>query len=176
MEVLVMGIGMQKMFDRITETPNTPITDVNELEALITDNYKKSCDIALRYANDNVDDNYATMYMDALDTEAEYLIKRGIKPEKIVIGHAEFFPDEKALLALLELGVNIKSPSYSLLTDALTWNSFEQNLAFGSWMSETRRICLIPSGTGSALTILKPDWNKIFKGQMRNWNWPTTAS
>lgn len=71
-----MGIAMQKMFDKITETPNTPITDVNELEARITDNYKKSCDIALRYANDNVDDNYATMYMDALDTEAEYLINQ----------------------------------------------------------------------------------------------------
>ncbi len=39
--------------------------------------------------------------------QAEFLKKRGIKPEKIVIGHAEFFPDEKALLALLELGVNI---------------------------------------------------------------------
>lgn len=71
-----MGIGMRKMFDRIVETPNTPITDVNELEARITDNYKKSCDIALRYANDNVDDNYATMYMDALDTDAEYLINQ----------------------------------------------------------------------------------------------------
>ena len=71
-----MGIAMQKMFDNITEAPNTPITDVNELEARITDNYKKSCDIALRYANDNVDDNYATMYMDALDTEAEYLINQ----------------------------------------------------------------------------------------------------
>lgn len=71
-----MGIAMRKMFDKITETPNTPITDVNELEARITDNYKKSCDIALRYANDNVDDNYATMYMDALDTEAEYLINQ----------------------------------------------------------------------------------------------------
>ena len=71
-----MGIAMRKMFDRITEIPNTPITDVNELEARIADNYKKSCDIALRYANNNVDDNYATMYMDALDTEAEYLIKQ----------------------------------------------------------------------------------------------------
>jgi phosphotriesterase-related protein len=39
--------------------------------------------------------------------QAEFLIKRGIKPERIVIGHAEFFPDEKALLALLSLGVNI---------------------------------------------------------------------
>ena len=39
--------------------------------------------------------------------QAEFLIKRGIKPEKIVIGHAEFFPDENALLALLKLGVNI---------------------------------------------------------------------
>ena len=39
--------------------------------------------------------------------QAEYLIRRGIKPEKIVIGHSEFFPDEDALLALLELGVNI---------------------------------------------------------------------
>ncbi len=39
--------------------------------------------------------------------QAEFLIKRGIKPEKIVIGHAEFFPDEQALLALLGLGVNI---------------------------------------------------------------------
>ena len=39
--------------------------------------------------------------------QAEFLIKRGVKPEKIVIGHAEFFPDEKALFALLDLGVNI---------------------------------------------------------------------
>ena len=39
--------------------------------------------------------------------QAEFLIKRGIKPEKIVIGHAEFYPDEKALLALVDLGVNI---------------------------------------------------------------------
>lgn len=39
--------------------------------------------------------------------QAKFLIKRGIKPEKIVIGHAEFFPDEKALLELLKLGVNI---------------------------------------------------------------------
>ena len=39
--------------------------------------------------------------------QAEYLITRGIKPEKIVIGHAEFFPDEDTLLALLGLGVNI---------------------------------------------------------------------
>ncbi len=39
--------------------------------------------------------------------QAEFLIERGIKPEKIVIGHAEFFPDEKALFALLKLGVNI---------------------------------------------------------------------
>ena len=39
--------------------------------------------------------------------QAEFLIKRGVKPEKIVIGHAEFFPNEKALLGLLELGVNI---------------------------------------------------------------------
>ena len=40
-------------------------------------------------------------------SQAEFLIKRGIKPEKIVIGHAEFYPDENALLALLNLGVNI---------------------------------------------------------------------
>ena len=39
--------------------------------------------------------------------QAEFLIKRGIKPEKIVICHTEFFPGEKALLALMELGVNI---------------------------------------------------------------------
>ena len=39
--------------------------------------------------------------------QAQFLIKRGVKPEKIVIGHAEFFPDENALLALLDLGVNI---------------------------------------------------------------------
>ncbi len=39
--------------------------------------------------------------------QAKFLIKRGIKPEKIVIGHIEFFPDENALLALLDLGVNI---------------------------------------------------------------------
>ena len=40
-------------------------------------------------------------------SQAEFLIKRGIKPEKIVIGHVEFFPDENALFALLDLGVNI---------------------------------------------------------------------
>ena len=39
--------------------------------------------------------------------QAEFLIKRGIKPEKIVICHAEFYPGEKALLTLMELGVNI---------------------------------------------------------------------
>ena len=39
--------------------------------------------------------------------QAEFLIKRGIKPEKIVIGHAEFYPTDEALLALLGLGVNI---------------------------------------------------------------------
>ena len=39
--------------------------------------------------------------------QAKYLIRRGIKPEKIVIGHSEFFPDDDALLALLDLGVNI---------------------------------------------------------------------
>ncbi len=39
--------------------------------------------------------------------QAEFLIMRGIRPEKIVIGHAEFFPDENALFALLDLGVNI---------------------------------------------------------------------
>ena len=39
--------------------------------------------------------------------QAEFLIKRGIKPEKIVIGHAEFFPNDEALHALLNLGVNI---------------------------------------------------------------------
>ena len=39
--------------------------------------------------------------------QAEFLIKRGIKPERIVTGHAEFFPNENALFSLLELGVNI---------------------------------------------------------------------
>ena len=39
--------------------------------------------------------------------QAEFLIERGVKPEKIVIGHAEFYPNDDALLALLGLGVNI---------------------------------------------------------------------
>ena len=39
--------------------------------------------------------------------QAEYLIGRGIQPEKIVIGHIEFFPDDDALKRLLEKGVNI---------------------------------------------------------------------
>ena len=39
--------------------------------------------------------------------QALFLIERGINPERIVIGHAEFFPDDDALLALLKLGVNI---------------------------------------------------------------------
>jgi phosphotriesterase-related protein len=39
--------------------------------------------------------------------QAEYLISRGIKPEKIVIGHVEFFPDDDSLKELLKKGVYI---------------------------------------------------------------------
>ena len=39
--------------------------------------------------------------------QAEYLIGRGIQPEKIVIGHIEFYPDDDALKRLLEKGVYI---------------------------------------------------------------------
>ena len=39
--------------------------------------------------------------------QAQFLIERGIKPEKIVIGHAEYFPNDEALLTLMSLGVNI---------------------------------------------------------------------
>ena len=39
--------------------------------------------------------------------QAEYLIGRGIRPEKIVIGHVEFYPSDEALKKLLEKGVYI---------------------------------------------------------------------
>ena len=39
--------------------------------------------------------------------QAEYLIGRGIQPEKIVIGHIEFYPNDDALKRLLEKGVYI---------------------------------------------------------------------
>lgn len=39
--------------------------------------------------------------------QAEYLIGRGIQPEKIVIGHIEFYPNDDALKSLLEKGVYI---------------------------------------------------------------------
>ncbi len=39
--------------------------------------------------------------------QAEFLISCGVKPERIVIGHVEFFPTEDALLRLLQTGVNI---------------------------------------------------------------------
>ena len=39
--------------------------------------------------------------------QAEYLIGRGIRPEKIVIGHIEFFPNDDALKSLLKKGVYI---------------------------------------------------------------------
>ena len=39
--------------------------------------------------------------------QAEYLIGYGIQPEKIVIGHIEFYPDDDALKSLLEKGVYI---------------------------------------------------------------------
>jgi phosphotriesterase-related protein len=39
--------------------------------------------------------------------QAEYLISRGIPPERIVIGHVEFYPDDEALKKLLGLGVYI---------------------------------------------------------------------
>lgn len=39
--------------------------------------------------------------------QAEYLIGLGIRPEKIVIGHIEFYPDDAALKSLLGKGVYI---------------------------------------------------------------------
>jgi len=39
--------------------------------------------------------------------QAEYLIFHGVAPEKIVIGHIEFYPDDKALKKLLSMGVYI---------------------------------------------------------------------
>ena len=39
--------------------------------------------------------------------QAEYLIAHGIAPERIVIGHIEFYPDDEALKKLLGMGVNI---------------------------------------------------------------------
>ena len=39
--------------------------------------------------------------------QAEYLISRGIAPEKIVIGHIEFFPNDDSLKQLLGMGVYI---------------------------------------------------------------------
>ena len=39
--------------------------------------------------------------------QAEYLLEKGIPPQKIVIGHIEFYPDDNALKKLLWYGVNI---------------------------------------------------------------------
>lgn len=39
--------------------------------------------------------------------QAEYLISHGIPPERIVIGHIEFYPDDNALKKLLGMGVYI---------------------------------------------------------------------
>ena len=39
--------------------------------------------------------------------QAEYLIENGISPEKIVIGHIEFYPSEEKLKELLDMGVYI---------------------------------------------------------------------
>ena len=39
--------------------------------------------------------------------QAEYLIANGISPEKIVIGHIEFYPDDDSLKKLLGMGVYI---------------------------------------------------------------------
>ena len=39
--------------------------------------------------------------------QAEYLIGRGIKPDKIVIGHIEFYPNDDSLKKLLKKGVYI---------------------------------------------------------------------
>ena len=39
--------------------------------------------------------------------QAEYLISHGIAPEKIVIGHIEFFSNDDSLKKLLDMGVNI---------------------------------------------------------------------
>lgn len=39
--------------------------------------------------------------------QAEYLISHGIAPERIVIGHIEFYPDDEALKKLLGMGVYI---------------------------------------------------------------------
>ena len=37
--------------------------------------------------------------------QAEYLIAHGVSPEKIVIGHIEFYPDDEALKKLFSMGV-----------------------------------------------------------------------
>ena len=39
--------------------------------------------------------------------QARFLIERGVAPERIVIGHVEFYPNDDALQELLELGVFI---------------------------------------------------------------------
>lgn len=39
--------------------------------------------------------------------QAQYLIERGIQPQKIVIGHIEFYPDDESLKNLLKKGVYI---------------------------------------------------------------------
>ena len=39
--------------------------------------------------------------------QAEYLISQGIRPERIVIGHIEFSPDDDTLMKLLDTGVTI---------------------------------------------------------------------
>lgn len=39
--------------------------------------------------------------------QAEYLLKKGISPQKIVIGHIEFYPDDDSFKKLLGYGVNI---------------------------------------------------------------------
>lgn len=39
--------------------------------------------------------------------QARYLIENGVKPERIVIGHIEFSPDDGTLMTLLDTGVTI---------------------------------------------------------------------
>lgn len=39
--------------------------------------------------------------------QAEYLIDNGVKPERIIIGHIEFSPDDETLKTLLDTGVTI---------------------------------------------------------------------
>lgn len=39
--------------------------------------------------------------------QVKYLLENGVKPERIVIGHIEFYPEEDSLIKILESGVTI---------------------------------------------------------------------